>query len=799
MEIAHNWRFVSMADILRKKKNKPDILLSEGIILSGGFYEKREGTWTNLLVRAIFLFAIVTGSLGGMLSAFHISYVKWAFFLTALFAALYCASLYASGWWENTGYILVFLVVAYAGFRLRTYISSGFYGILNDISSSASLFFESDAQVSYAEQVENHYLAVTVAMCYFALISCIIMNGLISRKSKYLAASVPAILFLLVPIYLEHEPAGIYMVLLAMGIITVYIYRQNQYLSQRPKKKALQKAAKKHLLLGNFSGSAAIETLFSVAFLCTVIVSVTELLIPKDSYMAAHTKSSFKLQTMDTMENFYLLGVMGLINFYPSTGGLVNGRLGGVSSVRLDYETDLTVEFAPYTYDRIYLKSFVGAEYIPYENHWSIEDTTAYLESWKHDTADRLEDAFASGRDGYARGVMKIMNVAAMTAVYLPYYSNDIAALIPPGTESEYAFFPFLDEIPEDSADPLMSSLWLEVPDENLEVIADFCDRAGLSGSPQEIIDGLRDYFQQEYPYTLSPGATPRRKDFVNYFLAEKRKGYCAHYASSAVLVLRYMGIPARYVEGYAVDAAEIAQDAEQTNQNVSDYYEGTSLLPQSSVVSYDVSDGNAHAWVEVYDENLGWYPVELTPYRTTQEESRGSLWDMFTRLFRTDGNAPSVEINAIENNTENIVTGFGHSSAPRLVFCLVLLIVAIPVWFLIKRLIRLYRYHHADRSGKVLMLYRNMIQKESRKNNRNRKNRRYNPSNRVSSSGSGNELKNMKNFEEQIAWLAGNGFLVQDQACLEDMIQILNEAAFSQREISDEAFERTCRMIKGK
>lgn len=279
-----------------------------------------------------------------------------------------------------------------------------------------------------------------------------------------------------------------------------------------------------------------------------------------------------------------------------------------------------------------------------------------YPQLGKHDTADRLEDAFASGRDGYARGVMKIMNVAAMTAVYLPYYSNDIAALIPPGTESEYTFFPFLDEIPEGSAE--------------------------LSGSPQEIIDDLRDYFQQEHPYTLSPEATPRRKDFVNYFLAEKRKGYCAHYASSAVLVLRYMGIPARYVEGYAVDAAEIAQ-----------------------------------------------------------EESRGSLWDMFTRLFRTDRNAPSVEINVTENNTENIITVLGHSLAPRLVFCLVLLIVAMPVWFLIKRLIRLYH---------------SMIQKESRKNNRNRKNRRCKSINRVSSSGSGDELKNMKNFEEQIIWLAG-------------------------------------------
>ena len=769
-----------MGRILQKQKNKTDILLSEGIILSGGFYGRREGTWTNLFVRAVFLFAIVTGSLGGMLSAFQISYIKWAFFLTALIAALYCASLYASVWWENIGYILIFIVVAYAGLTLRTYISSGFYGILNDISSSASIFFESDAQVSYAEQVENHALAITIAMCYFALISCVISNGLISRRSKYFAVSVPAVLFLLVPIYLEHEPSGVYVILLAVGIITVYIYRQNQYPCQHPKTKVLQKAAKKHLLLGNFSGSAAVGTLLTVALLCTVIVSVTEFLIPKDSYMADNTRSAFKLRTMDTMENFYLLGVMGLINFYPTTGGLVNGRLGGVGSVRLDYETDLTLEFVPYTYDRIYLKSYIGAEYIPYENHWSIEDQDAYLESRKHDTADRLEDAFLSGKDGYAKGVMKIMNVAAMAAHYLPYYSNDPAALIlppgHPGTETEYTFFPLLNEVPEGGADPLTSSLWLKVPEENIEVISDFCDKAGLAGSPQEIIDGLRDYFQQEFPYTLSPGATPRRKDFVNYFLTEKRKGYCAHYASSAVLILRYMGIPARYVEGYAVDAAEIAQDAERTNQNVSDYYEGTSLLPQSYVVSYDVSDGNAHAWVEVYDEDLGWYPVELTPYRTTQEENRNSLWDMFTRLFQTDGNAASVEINASNENTGTAITDTIRASAPRLAFCLIMLLVAIPVWFLVNRMIWLYRYHHANRNGKLLMLYQNMVRKAYRKSR-----------------------CNMKNFEEQVAWLAEGEFLTQDTSCLKNLIHTLNEAAFSQREITVEDFDTACQMINGR
>lgn len=779
------------------KRKQPDILLSEGILLTDGIYRKREGRLANLLVRAAFLFAIVTGSLGGMLSAFHISYAKWAFFLSAFIAALYCASLYSSVWWENIGYVLIFIFAMYTGLSLRTYISSGFYGILNDISASASLFFESDAQVNYAEQVENHSFAISIAMCYFALIGCTIANGLISRKSKYLAVSVPSVLFLLVPVYLDHEPTAGYVILLAAGLVTVYIHRQSEYPCHQPNAKMLQKAARKHVLLGNFSGRAAITALLAVTMLCTIIVSLAGLFFPKNAYLQDKKQSAVKLRTMDTMENFYLLGVMGLMNFYPNTGGLESGRLGGVSSVRLDYEPDLTLEFVPYTYDRIYLKSFTGAEYLPYENRWSIDDQTAYVESWRHDTADRLEDAFLSGKDGYAKGKIKITNLAAMTGVYLPYYSKASGTMIRPGTNAAYTFFPLLAEIPGGSAEPLKSELWLDVPEENLEAVAAFCAEAGLSGSPQEIITKLRSYFQTEFPYTLSPGATPRREDFVNYFLTDKRKGYCAHYASSAVLILRYMGIPARYAEGYAIDATEIAEDAERIEADAADYYEGTSLFPQSFVVSYDASDGNAHAWVEVYNENLGWYPVEVTPYRTDTEEDRTSIWDMFARLFQTEEDIEDVDAGTQDGGTGNAILDAIQSSAPRIVFAFIILLMIVPVWLAVRKGVALYHYKHADRSEKLLILYRRMIHRVSR--GRHRQNEYSVPDGQTIQLELTIPVKcvaSMKNFEEQVAWLAENNILTQDEAQLSYLIRTLNEAAFSQREITAEALAETCKII---
>jgi len=83
--------------------------------------------------------------------------------------------------------------------------------------------------------------------------------------------------------------------------------------------------------------------------------------------------------------------------------------------------------------------------------------------------------------------------------------------------------------------------------------------------------------------------------DPVEYFLNHPRKGYCTHYASAATLLLRSVGVPARYVTGYIVNAASFVQQKDGS-------YEA------------QVIDRNGHAWVEIYLEDIGWVPFEMTP-----------------------------------------------------------------------------------------------------------------------------------------------------------------------------------------
>ncbi len=76
--------------------------------------------------------------------------------------------------------------------------------------------------------------------------------------------------------------------------------------------------------------------------------------------------------------------------------------------------------------------------------------------------------------------------------------------------------------------------------------------------------------------------------DTIALPLADTADGTTYQYATVAALALRYYGIPARYVEGYAVKTAE------------------------GEPVNVDASA--AGAWVEVYQDGIGWLPLALTP-----------------------------------------------------------------------------------------------------------------------------------------------------------------------------------------
>lgn len=107
----------------------------------------------------------------------------------------------------------------------------------------------------------------------------------------------------------------------------------------------------------------------------------------------------------------------------------------------------------------------------------------------------------------------------------------------------------------------------------------------------------LEEYLYQ-YSYNKSV-RMPKDADILDWFFFEGREGYCIHYATALVSMLRCEGIPARLAEGFLVD------------------YKNS-----EPVSGFPVSDKNAHAWAEAYIEGFGWIRLEPTVVNVAAADS---------------------------------------------------------------------------------------------------------------------------------------------------------------------------------
>lgn len=316
--------------------------------------------------------------------------------------------------------------------------------------------------------------------------------------------------------------------------------------------------------------------------------------------------------------------------------------------------------------------------------------------------------------DGHgARGYMKIKNIgAAMVGysynyAYAPYYvpmefsdltgiagevskqseemkwgntdisyefEDIITGMVPQNQTALYEYYPLLDTDVWDEAriqtlsdeerqlleyfQEHAEAEYLEVPDECYAAVREASEAAGITDadSPEVVVQKVKDYFNREFKYTTRPGMTPKSQDFISWFLKQK-KGYCTHFASAAVMIYRYNGIPARYIEGYVITYDDIVTSDLNEEYEYEEFYQGDSLLGETAVVDVEVTDARAHAWVEVFSPSFGWVEEEVTTAAVEAEEEQESFWDVFSGDSSTNGNASgnNLVLNTMDWNLDDI------------------------------------------------------------------------------------------------------------------------------------------------
>ena len=230
-------------------------------------------------------------------------------------------------------------------------------------------------------------------------------------------------------------------------------------------------------------------------------------------------------------------------------------------------------------------------------------DGTIYLRGRDYDvytgagwesSGDR-EEVFISG--GSSAGELRILTYGVRDVLYVPYYTAQEITMTGGALDNDenlrqysydyslaaygtYAIDSHYTDLPADTR------RWANT----LDVI-----QAAASAFPGERVRLIEEYVQNAAVYDLStPRMSPAYGDFAQWFLEESDTGYCVHFATTATVLLRAAGIPARYVEGYMVNAQA-----------------GTDVV---------VLGRHAHAWAEYYSEGV-WRILEATPPDFSMEE----------------------------------------------------------------------------------------------------------------------------------------------------------------------------------
>jgi transglutaminase-like putative cysteine protease len=133
------------------------------------------------------------------------------------------------------------------------------------------------------------------------------------------------------------------------------------------------------------------------------------------------------------------------------------------------------------------------------------------------------------------------------------------------------------------------------------------------TATPYDKAVAIENYLRRQFGYTLDLSGPPTA-DPLAHFLFERRAGHCEYFAAAMTVMLRTLGIPARYVNGFLPgEYNELGKD-------------------------FIVRSSDAHSWVEVYFPEYGWIPFDPTP--PADEKAKGWLgslalyWDWFELMW---------------------------------------------------------------------------------------------------------------------------------------------------------------------
>lgn len=573
---------------------------------------------------------------------------------------------------NNLKYALCMTVIAFVAFLVFVFANESIFAqanyAINKLLELYSVYLSVYSNIKFASYIAND------ATGFFVLLS-LILNGLfsflISRIKSIKIAGLLSIA-LLVPCFVlvNTLPDLVPLLIIFTVLFALYFSSQTRQL--------------------NYAHSGVITAVCAV--ILAVLITVLAVINPVADYERPKWQDNM-LNTVQTLTGMKTYNGSGKISSaLAEVGNNVSSEVDFSNAGALKQTGTKVMTVVTDLNGRIYLK---GMSYANYENNkWSVltdEQANDYPQDFQ---------AFIMTANYQERSTVTIDTVNKESIVYTPYYLASINDTFSPvcdvlvsnsdkATNYSMSVMPYseseLDNFSMDFSsqvydyDNFVKSYYLKLPYDTKLAMLKIAEENNLTGvSTQNIPQAVKQFVSHSASYSLNTQKVPDGRDVAEWFLNDAQTGYCMHFANAAAVMLRALGVPARYVTGYCANVV----DGKAT-----------------------VTSDNAHAWVEYFDERIGWIPLDATSSDFEVPQATESV----QTTTQAQTTSPTVQPTTQAQNTKPVKTEVkAKISTPAIIVIIILLIIALAILRIILiRYYRKYSFTHKDYKSRVICIYR--------------------------------------------------------------------------------------------
>ena len=573
---------------------------------------------------------------------------------------------------NNLKYALCMTVIAFVAFLVFVFANESIFAqanyAINKLLELYSVYLSVYSNIKFASYIANN------ATGFFVLLS-LILNGLfsflISRIKSIKIAGLLSIA-LLVPCFVlvNTLPDLVPLLIIFTVLFALYFSSQTRQL--------------------NYAHSGVITAVCAV--ILAVLITVLAVINPVADYERPKWQDNM-LNTVQTLTGMKTYNGSGKISSaLAEVGNNVSSEVDFSNAGALKQTGTKVMTVVTDLNGRIYLK---GMSYANYENNkWSVltdEQANDYPQDFQ---------AFIMTANYQERSTVTIDTVNKESIVYTPYYlasindtfspvcdvlvsnsdkATNYSMSVMPYSESELDNFSMAFSSPVYDYDNFVKSYYLKLPYDTKLAMLKIAEENNLTGvSTQNIPQAVKQFVSHSASYSLNTQKVPDGRDVAEWFLNDAETGYCMHFANAAAVMLRALGVPARYVTGYCAD-----------------------VVDGKAIVTSD----NAHAWVEYFDERIGWIPLDATSSDFEVPQATESV----QTTTQAQTTSPTVQPTTQAQNTKPVKTEVkAKISTPAIIVIIILLIIALAILRIILiRYYRKYSFTHKDYKSRVICIYR--------------------------------------------------------------------------------------------